>query len=231
MFKYYNFYMDLNGIKIVKSRRKSLCIEIVDNQEIILRAPLKAKERDIINFILKHKDWIEKKLKILKDREEKFKPKNFVDGEKFLFLGNYYDLKLVEKQKLSLIFNDRFYLKKSKRDKAREIFKKFYKNKAKDIISERVKFYAEKFGFKYNKIKITSANKRWGSCSNRNNLNFSYKLVMAPLEIIDYIVVHELVHTINKTHNKSFYSEISKILPQYKSKENWLKENGFLLKI
>lgn len=223
--------MDFNRIKIVKSKRKSLCIEILDNQEIILRVPLKAKEKDIINFILKHKNWIEKKLKILKDREGKYRPKNFVDGEKFLFLGNYYELNLVEKQKVSLLFNDGFYLKKSKRERAKEIFKKFYKNKAKDIISERVKFYAEKYGFKYNKIKITSANKRWGSCTHKNNLNFSYRLVMAPLDIIDYIVVHELVHTKNKTHKKSFYDEISKILPQYKLKEKWLKENGYLLKI
>lgn len=223
--------MDFNRIKIIKSKRKSLCIEILDNQEIILRVPLKAKEKDIINFILKHKNWIEKKLKILKDTEEKFKPKNFVDGEKFLFLENYFELRLVEKQRENLLFNNGFYLKKSKKESAKEIFKKFYKNMAKEIISERVKFYVEKFGFKYNKIKITSANKRWGSCSSKNNLNFSYRLVMAPLEIIDYIVIHELVHTINKTHNKTFYNEVSKILPNYKLRENWLKENGYLLKI
>ena len=102
---------------------------------------------------------------------------------------------------------------------------------AKEIINERVKFYANKYGFNYNKIKITSANKRWGSCTGKGNLNFSYKLIMAPIEIIDYVVVHELIHLIDKTHKKSFYNKVEKILPDYKERKNWLNKNGYLLRI
>ncbi|MCX8094737.1 MAG: M48 family metallopeptidase [Caldisericia bacterium] len=223
--------MDFSSIKIIKSKRKSFCIEILDTKEIVLRVPLKTKGEEIINFLFKHKNWIERKLKIIKEREDNYKEKKFIDKEKFLFLGNFYELKLVEKQRSSLLFDNGFYLKISKKLKAKELFMKFYKQRAKEIIYERVKFYADKYGFKYNKIKITSANKRWGSCGAKGNLNFSYRIIMAPLEIVDYIVVHELVHTKYRNHKKIFYEEVSKILPDYKNMENWLKENGYRLKI
>ncbi|MBC7195216.1 MAG: M48 family metallopeptidase, partial [Caldisericia bacterium] len=140
-------------------------------------------------------------------------------------------LEIVVNQREPLILKDKFYLSSKKLNKAREIFIKFYKNRAIEIISQRVDYYSKMNSFKYNKIKINSATKRWGSCTSKGNLNFSYRLIMAPIEIIDYVVVHELVHLVDKTHSKSFYEKISKILPDYKKRKNWLNENGYLLKI
>ncbi|HQP00584.1 MAG TPA: M48 family metallopeptidase, partial [Caldisericia bacterium] len=80
-------------------------------------------------------------------------------------------------------------------------------------------------------IKITSANKRFGSCTNKGNLNFTFRLIMAPIEAIDYVVVHELVHLVDKTHKKSFYEKVEKISPDYKKRIKWLNENSYLLKI
>jgi len=222
-----NFHIE----KIFRSKRKSFSIEIDDSGEILLRVPIKASIEEVNEFIKRHSKWIEKKLNEIENRKIKYQPKNFVDGEKFLYLGEFYNLNIVKNQKIPLIFKNEFYLSKNYILNGYEIFKNFYKKMAKEIINERIKFYANKYGFKYNKIKITSANKRWGSCTVRGNLNFSYRLIMAPLEVVDYVVVHELVHLVDKTHKKSFYNKVEKILPDYKERKDWLNKNGYLLKI
>ena len=222
-----NFHIE----KIIRSKRKSFYIEIDDSGEILLRVPIKASIEEVNEFIKRHSKWIEKKLNEIENRKIKYQPKNFVDGEKFLYLGEFYNLNIVKNQKIPLIFKNEFYLSKNYILNGYEIFKNFYKKMAKEIINERIKFYANKYGFKYNKIKITSANKRWGSCTVRGNLNFSYRLIMAPLKVVDYVVVHELVHLVDKTHKKSFYNKVEKILPDYKERKDWLNKNGYLLKI
>jgi len=101
-----------------------------------------------------------------------------------------------------------------------------YKQLAKRTIPPRVQEFAEKYGFSYNTIKITSAQTRWGSCTSRKNLNFTYRLALAPQEVIDYVIVHELCHLRQMNHSSKFWSEVSAIMPDYKDQERWLKENG-----
>lgn len=217
--------------KIIRSKRKSFCIEINDEGKIILRVPDRAKDGEIKNFVNKHKDWIEKKLKVIENRKIKYKPKKFIQGEEFLFLGKFYKLNIVENKSSKFYFNNGFYLSKDYLDRAYELFKNFYKERAKKIISKRVEFYGTKYGFKYSKIKITSSKKRWGSCTGKGNLNFTYRLSMAPIKVIDYVVAHELIHLIDKTHKKNFYEKVKEILPDYKERKDWLDKNGYLLKL
>ena len=100
-----------------------------------------------------------------------------------------------------------------------------YKREARDIIIPRVAEFAEKYGFTYNSVKITSAMTRWGSCTNKKNLNFTYRLALAPDEVRDYVIVHELCHLRQMNHSKKFWSEVAAIMPDYKQQEKWLKEN------
>jgi hypothetical protein len=98
-------------------------------------------------------------------------------------------------------------------------------------ISERVEWYAKMRGFKYNKINITNAQRKWGSCSYLGNLNFPWRLVMAPLSVIDYVVAHELVHLEDKSHSKSFWTKVKMLLSDYEKSKDWLKKNGYLLRL
>ncbi len=91
--------------------------------------------------------------------------------------------------------------------------------------------YSEMTGLIHRSIKITSAKKRFGSCSPNGSLNFSWRLMMAPLNIIDYVVVHELVHIEERNHSKNFWNKVRIILPDYKQSEKWLKDNSQLLTI
>lgn len=222
--------MEIKIEKIIRSNRKSFCIEIDDFSKIILRVPKNAKKEEIKKFIYKHRNWVEKKLKLVNNKV-KYKEKKFTNKEKFLFLGKEYELEIVEKQAGPIVFKDKFLLSKKFLPNAKEVFIDWYKKETYKIILERVKFYLNFGNYKFNRISITSAEKRWGSCSSNGNLNFSYRLIMAPIEIIDYVVVHEIIHLVDKTHKKSFYEKLGKIIPDYKQRVKWLNENGYLLKI
>jgi predicted metal-dependent hydrolase len=94
-----------------------------------------------------------------------------------------------------------------------------------------VDFYARQNGFQYRKIGITSARTRWGSCSATSALNFSWRLIQAPMEAVDYVVVHELVHTVIHDHSRKFWTRLEQVMPDYRARRKWLKQNGHRLLI
>lgn len=191
----------------------------------MVRAPIRASDKAIGDFVELHKSWIEKKLAQVGSRVVE-PPKRFVHGEKFMFLGKSYPLEIVTGQKKLLVLGGSFYLSASVLDKAELIFERWYRRQAKKIIQERVENFAGEYGFQYLGIKITSAKTRWGSCSSTGSLNFSWRLILAPLEQVDYVVVHELVHTIQHNHSKRFWRKVEMIMPDYKERKKWLTKNG-----
>ena len=217
--------------KIIRSKRKTISLQITDKATLIIKAPYEVSEQTIKDIIAKHAKWINKKREEILSRDPKFIKKEFVNGEGFLYLGKHYKLTIVDKQAEPLVFKNGFFLSKAYLPIAREVFVNWYRERAYEKISERVEWYAKKRGFKYNKINITNAQKRWGSCSAKGNLNFSWRLIMAPLCVIDYVVVHELVHLEEMNHSKSFWNKVKMLMPNYEKYKNWLKKNGHLLRI
>lgn len=98
--------------------------------------------------------------------------------------------------------------------------------KARKVMPEKCSYYGEIIGVNYGKITIRQQSSRWGSCSSKGNLNFNCLLMLTPDEIIDYVVVHELCHRIYMNHSKAFWNEVGKVIPDYKRRERWLKDNG-----
>ncbi len=119
-------------------------------------------------------------------------------------------------------------IEKQKESKIDETKISEYKKQAKQYIIPRVALLANKYGFQYNCIKITSAKSRWGSCTSAKNLNFSYRLVLTPPEVIDYVIIHELCHLRYMDHSKNFWNEIKSIMPEYKIHDDWLKKNAYM---
>jgi predicted metal-dependent hydrolase len=217
--------MPIEANHIVRSRRKTLALIVKPDGSLVVRAPLRASEKSIWEFIEMHTDWIRKK------QAEAFaalppQPRQYVQGETFMYLGNAYALEIVSGQKRPLFLEENFKLAESAQDSAAMAFERWYRAKAKQILNERVNLYASQYGFQYKKIGITSARTRWGSCSPNGSLNFSWRLILAPLEAIDYVVVHELVHTVVHNHSKSFWKKVEKIMPDYKERRKWLRKNG-----
>ncbi|MCP4140454.1 MAG: M48 family metallopeptidase [Chloroflexi bacterium] len=212
--------------KIIRSRRKSIALVVQPDGELIIRAPKRATRKQIDNLIEKHTNWIAKKQMQAKETQALFAPHLFREGESFPFLGKDYPLEFIDLEKPKLNLEKTFQLAKSSQGQAEKVFEQWYKKQAREIFAERVTHYAQKHGFSYKKVKLSSAKKRWGSCSAKGNLNLTWRLVMMPIEIIDYVVVHELCHLRELNHSKAFWAEVERILPDYKVRRKWLKEKG-----
>lgn len=104
-----------------------------------------------------------------------------------------------------------------------------FRRLAKEKIPKRVALFAEQLGVDYGKITIKDTKSRWGSCSYQGNLNFCWRLILAPEEVLDYIVVHELCHRLEMNHSARFWAEVKRVLPEYEKSKEWLKENGLAL--
>lgn len=211
--------------QIIRSKRKSIALVVTRDARLVVRAPLLASRRHIEKLVSEKSDWILKRVVEAMSNRHKTKPKKFISGEKFLYLGKMYELQIVDDPKDFLKLGDKFFLSFGNRKQAKQIFIDWYKKSAKKIIPERVDLYASRHGFKYIKIRITSAQGRWGSCSHRGNLNFSWRLIMAPLEVIDYVIIHELAHLKHRNHSKKFWADVEVHCPNHKEHKKWLREN------
>lgn len=211
---------------LIHSRRKTISLAIQPDGTLTVRAPLRMSEIYIREFVQNHAKWI-RKHQAQAIASPPTPVKHYLDGELFLYLGKEYPLTIVEPRKPALAFNGyQFNLAFYNLLKARQVFVLWYKAQARTVISERVAFHAKLNKFTYQKIHISSARTRWGSCSANGTLSFTWRLVMAPLEILDYVVVHELVHTQIKNHSRKFWQGLAEILPEYKTHVRWLKQNG-----
>ena len=108
----------------------------------------------------------------------------------------------------------------------KESMQLWYKQKAREIVIEKIEYYSKHFQTMPNSIKIKAQKTRWGSCTYKNDLALNYKLIMAPPDVLDYVVVHEMCHMEHKNHSKNFWNRVSSIMIDYKEKRNWLKEHG-----
>jgi predicted metal-dependent hydrolase len=221
--------MSISFDRLVRSHRKTVALVIERDGSLTVRAPIRMAEARIRAFVESHAAWIAKnqtRMKIAFTASSK----RFVEGETFLYLGRSYPLVIVTRQRPALVFSDAvFRLAQSAVPKAEEAFVRWYKGQATVLFSERVHATAGMFGFRYQKIRISSARTRWGSCSSRGTLSFTYRLIMSPMEVVDYVILHELVHTQVNDHSRTFWTRLEQLMPDYKHRLAWLKKNGKFL--
>jgi predicted metal-dependent hydrolase len=159
-------------------------------------------------------------------------PRKYISGENFLYLGKLYRLSVVSNDHKRLCFDGKqFILDEHCRQKSADLFRKWYKREALKIIRERANYYSLLLKLEYTKIRITSARHRWGSCNEKKNLFFPLYLVMAPVPVIDSVVIHELFHTIEMGHSPEFRKIVRTVSPHYDEHMNWLKKYQNLFKL
>ena len=218
-------FMNIQIDKLIRSRRRTIALIVERDGSLTVRAPMRASHAVIDAFVLEQTAWILRKREVVKWIVG-VPAKQYVDGETFLFLGSPYDLKLVKPQRPSLKFENGFHLSKTAQKKGQQVFTRWYKERALEIISVRVDEYAKQYDYSPKQVKITSAKTRWGSCSPNGTLSFTWRLVLAPLDVVDYVVVHELAHLHVRNHSQKFWKVVESILPEYKSQRKWLKVHG-----
>ena len=213
---------------ILRSKRKTLALYVVGSGAVEVRAPLHLPDSEIQKFVDNHRDWINKRQTELGSTRDN--PKSFTDGSLYYFLGKTYPLVLKPLSHPPLSFDGMsFILSKTHQGKAKDLFMSWYKREATNMIKERVEVLSKQHNLKFKGVKITNAKSRWGSCNGKNNLSFSLRLLLAPTSEIDYVIIHELTHTVHHNHSKNFWNEVSKYCPNYKNERNWLKQHGHLL--
>ena len=223
---------DIKIDSIIRSKRRSIGLEIARDARLIVRAPKHVSLGLIEDVVYKKRSWIVKKQGLVRKRIDAIAPKEFVQGENFLYLGREYQLTIINEKEIPFIFkDDRFQLSIHHLHDIRNLFLNWYRNEARRVIEERVRRYSSLSLLQYNRISITGAQRQWGSCGAHGSLNYTWRLIMAPLTVIDYVVVHELAHIEEKNHSRRFWNKVYKILPDYKARRSWLRENGHALTI
>ena len=216
--------------ELIRSSRRSIALIVTADGKVVVRAPKRATRAEIFAFVNEKADWIRAKQAEAKNwRAERAAPQ-FISGETFLYLGKRCPLDIVTRPGMTLALVDgHFQLSAQAQPHALELFTAWYKLQARRILNERVSFYASQHHLSYNKLRISSARTRWGSCSSKGTLSFSWRLAMAPLEVIDYVVVHELAHTLQPNHSDKFWQQVAAILPEFAGCRQWLKQNSHKL--
>jgi hypothetical protein len=218
----------MSDYRLVRSRRRTIALIVQKDGSLVVRAPLRAPEKFIREFVASKEDWVHKQ----QARAQKIARavvRQYVDGEKFIYLGQSYPLKIVPPRRTSLALTDRFELTCPALPRAEAAFVRWYKARAAELLPERVTVLAGRYGYRAAKVRITSARSRWGSCSPQGTLSFTWRLVMAPPAVIDYVVIHELVHLEIKNHSQKFWGRVGELLPEYKTHVAWLRRNGRFL--
>ncbi len=214
-----------------RKRRKTISLQIKEDGKVVIRAPYYTPATEVEKFINERQSWVEKKLSE-KERKIREARRAFVSGEEFLYLGERYPLEIGDgpgrASPLTLSFG-KFFLNRERAVHARDLFIAWYKREAERRLSERLSYYTERLCLFPKGMRITSARSRWGSCSRDNRLSFSWRIVMASLRVIDYILIHELAHIREKNHSRRFWGLVESIMPDYRERRLWLKKNGHLL--
>lgn len=213
--------------QLIRSKRRTLALVINRDGELEARAPMKMPLDVIEAFIMRKQNWIKTKMEQV--RQSKVKPRLYLAGERFLYLGREYELMFSDDLRLPVELNDKLCLASRHQHRAKKVLLEWFNQEAYNYIIHRVEFYAIVIGCTPKLIKISHAMQRWGSCSIKGRVNFSWRLIMAPPGIIDYVVVHELVHLKQHDHSKAFWQKVEAILPDYKERRKWLKTNGVSL--
>ena len=215
--------------QIIRSNRKSFGLELTTDGRLIVRAPQHATQAQIRAVVDQKAGWIAKAQKRLASQYPDLKPKTFTPGETFWYLGEQYPLQLANRQRPLLDLDGAFHLARHAHHQAKEVFIAWYREETRQITLGLIDTYTKHENFNVNRVRISSARTRWGSCSGKGNLNFTYRLSMAPLPVIGYVVAHELAHLMVPNHSKAFWAEVARIYPDYQKSRAWLKQHGFLL--
>jgi len=208
---------------IVRSNRKTIAIYVRDGS-VEVRAPFNATKRAIDNFVSYKANWIREKLAVQINQIVKRENFSLDYGDCITYRGELRPIIAAQGNRIG--FDDRgFYMPPNlSPEQVRYSCIRIYQLLAKRDLTERVFQFAEELSIMPSVVKINSAKTRWGSCSTKNSLNFSWRLIMADDDLIDYVVVHELMHLIEMNHSRAFWYKVGRVLPDYKERIARLRE-------
>ena len=222
---------------LIYRKRKTMSIEVETTGEVTVIAPVGTSTDDVIEKVKSRAGWIVSKQyesKFINDTKIK---REAVSGESYMYLGRNYSLDIRVDENIDNIsvklFQGKFvvntYIKDE--DLIKKAMENWYREKTLAKVKERVSYYSSYFNNEVTTVKVKEQKKRWASCTSKNELLFNWRCVMAPVFVLDYIVVHEMCHMEYKNHSKDFWNRVYAVMPDYEVRKSWLKNNGIKMDI
>jgi len=209
-------------------------MKITETGTVVIQAPHHTPEREINAFIEKKRAWVQAKIELIRDLPTKPAERELQTGRQMLFLGVSYPLEVKDPDHHTDLFSlqdQQFVLNARVLMHGRAVIRSWYETQARAYLPGRVAYFSAEWEMAISGIRISNAGSRWGSCSPRNLLSFSWRLMMAPPAIIDYVIVHELAHIREKNHARPFWAVVANMMPEYETHRGWLRKNGHRLTI
>ncbi len=220
-----------------RPRRKTASISVSPMNEVHVIVPEHLTEEQVRLLVERKTNWIRSKIKFNSEVKYPYRPKEYVSGEAFSYLGRHYRLKVIVGDSASVkLENGRFYVSVPPtmplQDRDEHVLSEltlWYQSRGLKKLKERVAMYAKRLDLEPQKVILKDLRSQWGSCTSRGEIAFNWKIVVAPISIIDYVVAHELCHIVHHDHSKEFWRLLQSIMPDYKERKEWLRVNGSLL--
>lgn len=218
----------IDKVSIIRSSCKNLRIVITNKGEVIVHAPNKMSVKKIEEILKEKESWIVKNVEYAKKNMAHNKYiLNYTDT---LLCGKPYCIKFGDVKKVAMFEDNLIVPNKNQEDKLTPI-KKWYKKMAAEIIEKRITDINATLQLSVKSIKIVDCRRKWGSCDSNHNIKINWRLVMLSPDIIDFVIIHELVHILQMNHSKAFFDILTKIVPDWKERRRVLKTYNFLLEL
>ncbi len=223
--------MDLEYSIKRSSKRKRLSITVERDRQVVVHAPERISDERIEDLVESKRQWIYEKVSHPQKYRGPTHPpgKELVSGESALYLGQEYKIELVDKDQNEIRFDHGFLVPECFKENAMEVLRDWYITKAKEKILPRIETFAKVLGVDCRIARITDNQYRWGSCTPKNNVHINWRLIKAPMFVIDYVIVHELAHLLEGNHTARFWNIVETQCPKMKKAKSWLKEHGNIL--
>jgi predicted metal-dependent hydrolase len=216
--------------EVIYSNRKSIRITVERDRKIVVRVPQRACEQIVSAALESKRLWIWQKLRNPYKYYYPVQKKEYVEGETFLFLGQHYSLELISGKPGALrLVERRFQLGRNATCVGDSLFRSWYSLRAKEILQPRIAAFAAAMGLSYTRIWIRDLKYRWASCTPRGTLTFNWRIVQAPMIVVDYLIVHELAHFLVPNHSQDFWNIVAVQVPSGAKARDWLRRNGSCL--
>ena len=218
--------------KLVRSaNRKKLTITVERDRSIIVHAPAETSVEVVRRAVDAKRQWLFEKVR--HPQKYQARPhapgKEVVSGESAPYLGRDYRIEVAETATGEVEFSQRFLVPAVHQAKRRKVLRDWYVAQANEKILPRVRKRARELGVEFGAAKIVDNRYRWGSCTVKDNINFNWRLIKAPMFVIDYVIVHELAHLIEPNHTPRFWNVVRATTPTMEKARSWLKEHGQVL--
>lgn len=209
-------------VKIIRSQRRKTVALQIDRAGIRARVPASLPEEQLKNVLQDKTAWLNRKQRLL---ESSLPHRAFVSGETFLYLGRQYQLRRLEGKPSAQLSGRFLELSANSEEEARQALEVWYRARATEVLPERVALYCKRLGVVIPDVSIREQHKRWGSWS-KSGLRFNWRLVMAPLRLIDYVVAHEVCHLSVPNHSETFWKLLEILLPDALERRETLANEG-----